>query len=384
MKSLFKKSTLCLIAGSSIPAMAAPLISLGDSLDLYFNGSATARYQSNVFLQSANEEGDTSFIFSPGIELAFGRTNSELSGKLQIREDFDVYVNNSQLDNHKANIFFNGRYDTGVFKLTGRFSFAEVDQNTADTALPPELQGKLIEREITSAEAYAEYQVSTLTSIGAGVTADHIFYQTFQDRFSDQTQIGIPVDAFWKYSEKLDFSVGYRYRDTDVGRGTDTQDHFFNVGARGDLAPKLQGRVQVGYTVREYDSATMDNEGTFTVITGLTYQATPKVLLGLDLSRDYGTAGTGSSIESTTARLKADYSLNNFFAINTNLGYSKADYTNNTRQDDTYDFGIGLSYTPNDYIRLSAGYIYQKNESDGVGGVSYDNNVINVSASLRY
>lgn len=365
---------------------AAPLVSLGDYADLYFNGSAGFRYQSNVYYTSANERGDTAFIFSPGLELSLGRKGAEFTGTLAFREDITVYFDENGLDNETANISFNGRYNSGVFKLDVYANFAEVDQNTQDIraiiAGGP-VTGDLVEREVSSAGFYGEYTISNKFAVGAGANVYHTYFQTYQPFFADSTIWALPVDLYYKFSQKLDFSVGYQYRESDVEGGSDSQDHFFNVGVRGELAPKVSGRVRVGWTTRDYDLAGISNEDSFTIITGLTYTPTAKIGINLDVTRDLGTSGTGTGVENTNIRLGGTYRFSPFIAADAGISYDKSDYNSGVREDETFSFSIGASYTPNDYIRLSVGYVFQDNDSN-FAGYDYTNNVINVTASLRY
>lgn len=384
MKKNLICSALALTALAST-ASAAPLVSIGNFADLYFNGSAGFRYQSNIYYTNTNERGDTAFIFSPGLELSLGRKGAEFTGTFGFREDITIYFDENGLDNETASVFFNGRYDTGVFKLDVYANFAEVDQNTQDVraiVAGGPITGDLVEREVSSAGFYGEYDFSQKFSFGAGANFYHTYFQTYQPSFSDSTTWTLPADIFYKYSEKLDFSVGYQYRDTEVEGPSDSTDHFFNVGARGELAPKVFGRVRVGWTTRDYDTLNT-SEDSFTVITGLTYTPTQKMGLNLDVSRDLGTSGTGSGVEQTNIRIGGTYKFSPFISTNAGLGYEKSDYNSGVRDDETFTFTLGASYAPNDYIKLSVGYVFQdNNSSDNL--YDYTNNVINVTASLRY
>lgn len=370
-------STIALLAVS--PLAAAPLISIGENFDLYFNGSATVRYVDNLLLENTNEKEDTIFIFSPGLELSFGRNNAAWNGRLVFREDIDVYSQYDDLNNQKANLNIDTRYNSGVFEGSANFKFSENDQPTPDVRGTVQSQ---VQREVTNFSSYGEYTFSDKTSFGAGAEAGHTYYQTFRSFFPDQTTYGIPVDLYWKYSSKLDFSVGYRWRQYDLpGNFSDTTNHFLNVGVRGSIAPKLDGRIQVGATMQSPEVG--EDRNSVGVITNLTYIATPKLRLNLNALRDFAVSSFGTATENTEIGLSALYAFSPLFSANSGIKYSKADYKTGTRDDDSYDFNIGFSYSPNDYIRLSAGYIYQQNSSS-IAAYDYSVNVIHVSASLRY
>jgi hypothetical protein len=44
---------------------------------------------------------------------------------------------------------------------------------------------------------------------------------------------------------------------------------------------------------------------------------------------------------------------------------------------------VGVSYTPESYLKFSAGYNLQVNDST-ISRIGYTNNVFDISASLRY
>ena len=60
---------------------AAPLVSIGTNTDVYFNGSSSLRWTSNVFRDEAEETDDLTWTLSPGFEVNVGRglTNADLS-----------------------------------------------------------------------------------------------------------------------------------------------------------------------------------------------------------------------------------------------------------------------------------------------------------------
>ena len=60
---------------------AAPLVSIGNNTDVYFNGSSSLRWTSNVFRDEADETEDLTWTLSPGFEVNVGRglTNADLS-----------------------------------------------------------------------------------------------------------------------------------------------------------------------------------------------------------------------------------------------------------------------------------------------------------------
>ena len=115
----------------------------------------------------------------------------------------------------------------------------------------------------------------------------------------------------------------------------------------------------------------------------LTWSATPKVTATLGLSRDFGVGGEGQSTENTGIDLRTSYSINRQFAASANIGYTLRDYSNGNREDNQYNLGLRLGYSPNQYWQFSTGYTYTENDSDSAFR-SYEDHTVDLSASLRY
>jgi len=114
-----------------------------------------------------------------------------------------------------------------------------------------------------------------------------------------------------------------------------------------------------------------------------TWTATPKLAVNFDLSRDFGVGGEGQSTENSSVILGGNYSINSFFTLNANLGYTLTDYSKTEREDDQYNAGLRLFYLPNQYWQISTGYTFTENDSN-LRSNSYNDHSIDLTATLRY
>jgi len=158
---------------------------------------------------------------------------------------------------------------------------------------------------------------------------------------------------------------------------------FFNIGARGQLSPKLTGSFKVGYRTRSSNRTNRDDSGMLGLDANFTWTATPKLAVNFDLSRDFGVGGEGQSTEKSSVILGGNYSINSFFTLNANLGYTLTDYSKTEREDDQYNAGLRLFYLPNQYWQISTGYTFTENDSN-LRSNSYNDNSIDLTATLRY
>lgn len=371
-------STLAL--ASAVPSAAA-LVSIGETANIYFNGSATARYDDNIFLRPNNEESDLIFIFAPGVELNVGR-RANANFNLYYREDFYLYEDNSDLDTNISNIFLDAFYNMPRLDLRLDASYQELIQ--PETNLRAIGVDGLIEREVYNASFRGEYEISERTSIASGVSGSKTDFDN-NVFFNDTESFSIPVTLYYSLTPRFDLSAGYRYRYTDVKRSglsgsREYDDNYVNVGIRGEVLPKLMGEARVGYQERSVKGGGDDDGISFGV--DFSHFLTPKITLLVGGYRDYETGGQGNSIETIGGSLGARYTFNHLVSATAGVNYFERDYDSG-RTDDTLDLNVGVSYSPISYVNLSAGYIFRTNDSN-IGALEFDNNIFNLSASLRY
>lgn len=387
MKSLTKLS-LAAATASVLPVFvqAAPLVSFGDNVDLYFNGEATARYETNVLLapDALGKDEDTVFVFSPGLELVSGLAGqTALSANVIYRHHFLTYVDNDELDTDNADLDATVQFNGSRFTFTGDLSYLETQQNTITGIGSAGLTPGRVDRSIFAWSGYGEYEATSKVSVGAGLQTSNTDYKTlgYRDTFS----ASVPVDVYYAITPKVDLSVGYRYRETDVEGSWDYDDHFFNVGARGELAPKLTGNVRVGLQTREFQAPGLDNEDFVALSAGLSYALSPLAQISLNLDRDYVVNPiNGNTIERTGGTIGGSYAFSQVLTGNAYFGYFYSEYPQDSdREDDFYNVGLSLSYTPNEYVRLTGGVVHYKNDSSLVSN-DFDNTLIEFSAALRY
>lgn len=387
---------------------AAPLVSIGDSADIYFNGYTSLEWTSNVFRDEVNEVDDVLWSLVPGFELNLGRGASNLDISVITRYEIRRYFEQDQLDTELFSARVQGLYRSSRLDLSGNLGYSESKSTTGDA----NVVGDLIEADNINGALNGEYRFSPKFSFGAGFRYSERQYKApFDTRFADSETTTYPLDLFYELTPKVDVSVGYVYSSTDVKAinpgltgtrfvsGYEQSSHFFNIGARGNLLPKLNGFFKVGYR-------TSDNEdrqvqlvgpplGPLTTIEGrdngmldldadLTWAATPKFTARLGLSRDFGVGGESESTQATTVNTTANYSINSYFSATGIARYTLREYDGGSNRDDNqYTLGARLSYVPNEFWSFSTGYTYSENDSS-LPGLSFEDHTLDITASLRY
>ena len=368
---------------AAAPWLSAALVSLGPNSDLFINGSVSLDYQSNIFLDDpqltgVSEVDDFAFIFSPGVELNFGDGTAANNVLILVREDIKVHNDKSKLDSEDFFFLFNLTYAQAPIDIEASVNFFELVQNTAAA----NRLGALTESEMTNVKLRGEYEISAKTSIEGRFGYLRTDYIT--TGLNDNETLEFPVNVYYAYSPKLDASVGFRYRHTEVTDGPDTDDYFFNVGFRGELTPKLETTVQIGVISRDFGTTALGDDTSLGVNSSFTWYATDLTTVDATVNLDYSTGGTSASLQNTGASLSVLHSITPMITGNVIFSYNNAEYRDlSGREDDSYNAAFSINYSPNDYLTFRASYSYLKNDSTQLGG-NFDNSILSIVASLRY
>lgn len=366
MKNLIRYVILTASLGAG--AFAAPFMAIGDGAELFVTGTLGIRSDDNIYTVE-NATSDVIFDVTPGLDLTFGK-DSQVKGSLTLAHAFSSYSDNSKLNTNLFSGDFNTRFDDGKLKLGFNLGYHELNQNT------PDVRG-LTRRDAFNTGANAEIEISQITSIGGGITFTHENYK--KAGYTDSDNLTVPIDFFYKWTPKVDLSLGYRYRDYQVDIGEDSKDHFFNIGARGEFTPKLSGKFAIGLNSRSLartgDKNSLGWEGK------LTYEYSPKTSIGFGSSNDYSTTPQGQQQKKFALSADVTSKISDQWALNASVNFSANNYY--SRTDDYIEGTLGATYTISQNIRVVGSYVHRTNSSVLAGG-DFDQNVFSVAANLRY
>jgi polysaccharide biosynthesis protein VpsM len=375
MKNHIRIALISLSMGAA--AQAAPFMAIGDSAELFLTGTLGVRVDDNIFL-TKNGEDDVIFDINPGVELTFGK-NAQLTGSLRLVHSFANYADNSDLNTNLFGGDFVSKYDDAKLKLGLSAGFHELNQNTFSTR-------GLTRRDVFSAGANAEVEISQITSVAAGLQFSHENYKPAG--YTDSDSLTVPLDLYYRWTPKVDLSVGYRYRDYQVDAlGQDSSDHYFNVGARGEFTPKLIGRFTVGLNNRKIDQG--GDESQLGLDASFTYEFSPKTNLQVGASNDFGTSPQGQQQRNFTLNGLITTKISEEWSVNLGLSYRGIEYDAVPaaaivgRTDDYLEGTIGTSYIVNANIRILGTYVYRNYSSD-ITASEFKNNVFSIAANFRY
>ena len=341
-----------LLTLAALPARA--LLNLdGTRNQVYVFGSVTFAYNSNIF-SNANSPGDYTATSEIGIDLKrrAGLISVNVTAKLDYQR-FDRYSSESAADPsfylelNKTSGRTTGAFTVNVFRESR--SDSAVNLRTSSWNVPVGLSLKYPINDkfyVTSASGYLERRYVNNTAL------------------ADYTDYTESLDLFYVYTSKLDLVGGYRIRVSHTTIGPDTYDHWFNVGAVGAIFGKLNGSVRFGYQIRDVNGG--GSFGDFNGLAALNWVVTRKFTLSGQFSRDYTTIATGSSVDTSTVSLRANYIFTRKFDIDSGVSYGRNNFLEGAlahRRDDFFSWDVSARYKFNEHLRLAAGYNYLHNYS---------------------
>ena len=276
MKKIFATSVFAMAA---LSANAAPLVTIGDQLDIFFRGAVTGSWNSNVtYTGSSNKINDYAAIFRLGAEADYGR-NSKFKANVKFFEDLTRYAQHKEFNSNLSHVMATASFTDQLLKIDANFSFDQRFQNTSTTLQ----SGELV-------------------------------------RYDDS----IPVSLLYKLNPKISVGLTYQYRYTEFSGGNpmnaifggdSRNDHFGGVTVRGELLPKLTAMVYAGVTYRDPSGSVFvegQDDTTFAFRATLGYELTPKLGLFATGYRDFGNGASRQSAINSGCEVGANYYFSEF------------------------------------------------------------------------
>ncbi|SDS52512.1 outer membrane beta-barrel protein [Opitutus sp. GAS368] len=360
-----------------LPAAHALINLDGTRNQLFVFGSVTLAYDSNVFSDSSGR-GDYTVTGAVGAEMK--RRAGIIAVNATLTFNYASYSKYSHEDSFNPNLHVEFNKTTG--RTTGAFTISAFRESRSDSAVnlrtnswnfPLGLNLKYPVNDryyFTSETTYLRRQYVQTTALA---------------NLTDYSQA---LDVFYVYTSRLDLVGGYRIRVSKTSLGSDSYDHWFNVGASGGLLAKLNGTVRLGYQIRDVRGTGQQSYANFNALAAIGWPVTRKLSLNGQLSRDFNTIATGASVDSTSAALNASYAFSRKVEFNAGLGYGLNRFLGTTpppppRRDTFFSFNVGARYKMNEHLQVGAAYTYFRNWSTfALSG--FDRQGFSLDVSSRY
>lgn len=382
--SLLSLSFLC-AAG----LWASPMVKVGDSIEIFFTGKTAVKYDSNVFVNYGEREDDFIYTVQPGLHMVVGK-DAENTIVVDFSQQLLFFADREELNQANEIINISANHDGGgQVKLGMKAGYNENAQNTGDE----NVTGSLIRKRNYNLGLSATYNMSPKMQISSNPSWSQTDYRNYTSRFLDSNIYTLPLDVFYLYSEKLKMGGGYRFRYTDIDpvqnlTAADRHDHFMSFRLVGEISPKLQSQMSVGWQVQHINGG--DDLSSISMDANFTYLYTPKVTIKWGVNRDFSASGTGQAIQRTGGNMSVNYTMTDKMLWSAGFGYTVSDYKYGSREDHLFNTFVNWRYMYNKMLSFGVGYSYQNNDSYTSGNVqnssigSYNAHQFDVSANVKY
>ena len=221
-------------------------------------------------------------------------------------------------------------------------------------------------------------------------------------RLSDLDQDTMGALFFYKYSELLELTLNYRFRDNQItGNPTDVfsladaakmsgKDETVSVGAIGQLTSLLTGGIEVGGQRRRLNGFDDDLTSVFTS-TNLKWAVRPDTTsLSISLTADTTPTPTNDSIKSLNTSLNLDHTFSAFFSGRVSASLGDMEFTSTPsagpgstpRQDTSHGASLGFTYIFNEYFTTN--FLCNHTWSKTNSGKGYKRTLIELGVNLKF
>lgn len=323
-----------------VPVMDA-VVELGDYGALALDTTVGVEYSSNIARNSEELE-DFIFFAEPLVRYRFdeGALKVEANVGLELLRYDDFGENDAE--NIVSRIIV--EYPHGDYGDARRYDLL-LDMGYREQTAPNESVQAIAETERFDMKFIGRYYVSDRTFLRGGI--EYVSTQSETASFEDVETMMVPFEVYYDYSDELAIGVGYFFVDTDVqgdAPQADSNDHGFFVGGEGQLAPSVNGTVEMGWQERNFDHSSFDDTSAFFMDASLDWElATPTVVI-LSAGNLFDTTIDNESSETLYLELEVEHEFEDKIRGSLGAGYEEEDFSDGREDEEWYGFAT-LDYS---------------------------------------
>lgn len=380
-----------ILAGLMACPPARALVTFNDSHDhIYVTGTLGISHDSNIF---ANSDSAGDFVYTSTVVADYQRR----AGWIGVNAS--VSVNGSRYGKLKGENFDNPSYSMELTKQTGRttgsFTLSAARESRADSAV--NIRSSSWNYNTGLNFKYPIVERFSLTG-GLGYSSRKYIDQT---QLANLSTYSANVDLFYIATNERDIVTGYRFRHSETSRNTSTTDHNISAGVNGRIIRGINGALRVGYQVRTPHGGTGDSPEYhgLSASASASYAINRKINLSGQLSKDYSTTATDTSVDNTTASIDAAYAYSTHWNVSAGAAWGDSRFLGEkgriilapgppvelgrNRHDNYASWNVGLNYSLNEHFKASLTYSWFQNWST-VPFADFERNNWGASFSSRW
>jgi len=183
---------------------------------------------------------------------------------------------------------------------------------------------------------------------------------------------------YWKVMPKTSLLLQAKNTDIDYTLGTSTQDndnYWYMAGVTWDATAKTSGTVKVGYTEKDFDSSTREDQDGIGWQAEVQWKPLTRSTVDFGFSRGFNeSTGIGDTTETTDYSAAWSHDWTSRTSTGVNLSYIEDEYQGgSTREDETFGLSLNASYQFRRWLGVNAVYNYTDRDSN-TSNQEYDRN----------
>ncbi len=385
------------ISGSALAQQASPEVGLrAGSFIVTPEVTVEGRYADNYLGLTSNEVDSFKYSVAPSLSLRSDWNRHALQVTLGGKATFVEANSNDDLLTYGVDAV--GVVDVtraAAIKLSAGYHHNEENRGADDT---PGLAKTVTEYQqadlglegrykagMVRVSPFASYSLSDyddVSRIGGGVANN-------DDR--DRQQYGYGLELGYEFMRGYEAFVrgegsNIEYDDSvdDNGFKRDSVGYRGTAGVNFAITKLIEGRVGVGYGMRDYDDARFGNQEAIAVDVGLDWSVTALTTVNLEGFQRFNETTTASSAGTSEVggKVSVVHSLRENINLSGYAGYSNEEFEGVARDDDRYEAGLKVGYLINRNFELGAGYDFAFEDQKTVGKVT--ENEVYIGLTARY
>ena len=324
----------------------------------------TETYTSNVSLDADDETSDFVTLIQPEVAIRSGWSVHSL----ELATGAEIAFHADESDENYEDVFARANARIDIRRATTLDISGDIARLHVGRDDPDDDDGDELVAFLSYGSAIRLNQEFNRLSFRADIGFDRDDFDDEEDD-RDVFQYDFGLRPSYRLGRGFGVFVEGRYniedRDQDIddsGLKRDSQGYEIQFGFSQEISALFSGEAFIGYRHQQFDEPTFDDESGLSFGADLDWLPTQLTTISLAGRRDLEATDQADAASNfrTSANLSVAHELRRNISLNASLGYTRSDFTDDDRKDDTIDAGLGVTYRMNRWIGLSTGYGYSQ------------------------
>lgn len=388
--SAWKLSPLAIALVSAQSFAVQPVgMAMGSGFTLLPNVETSVERNDNIYSQNSGAVSSTITRVAPSFALKGDIGQLKLDSSYKLEQG--IYDKNSDDDYIDHNLAFGGDYE-----LNARNQLNVDASYNAGHDVRGSAKGAVVNNEnYTKPDEYNEVKAGVAYTFGSDSAPFNLDLsaESYQKRYDnnelstasreyDKTKLAAKLSYTVSSATDLLLSVTNNEIDYQVTSDREGSENTILVGASWDISGATTGEFKIGLSEREFDNSSIDTETNLNWKGNLTWEPLTYSTVSVTTSQSSAeTAGAGNFIDSSYTLVSWSHEYTNFVSAGINASYGEDNYENNVRNDINTVYGIEATYSPSNFLDLTASWDLDSRNSN-VADLDSEKNIFSLGVTL--